>query len=87
MQRSALEEASFERPSDLRVDFELSLRCKRITFADQEIAFADLTNGGNANSRAAAGFKWGVSAGRVNHITDSVLRRMVRHANGECGCR
>ena len=86
VQRTPLEEARFESPSDLRLDFELSIGCERIIFADRQIAFADLTNGGNANSRAAAGFKWGMSAGRVNRITDSVLRRMVRHCGGGCGC-
>ena len=87
VQRTPLGEATFEQPSDLRLDFELSIRCRRITFADQEITFANLTNGGELPSREFVGRRWGMSAGRVGAITNSVVERMVRHCGGRCGCR
>lgn len=87
VQRAPLEEASFERPSDLRCDFELSIRCRRITFADQEVAFGNLTGGGKLPSREYIGRRWSMSAALVNSITESVVARMVRHCSGRCGCR
>ena len=87
VQRTPLEEATFERPSDLRLDFELSIRCRRITFADQEVAFAYLTGGGKLTSREFVGRRWSMSPARVGSVTDSVVARMVRHCGGRCGCR
>jgi len=87
VQRAPQTEGPFERSSDLRVDFELAIRCRRITFADQEITFATLTNGADLYSREDVGRRWGMSAGRVNSITKSVVERMVRHCSGRCGCR
>ena len=87
VQRVPLEEASFERPSDLRMDFEQSIRCRRIPFESQEITFAYLTYGGAWRAKELVSKKWNHSPRTVHAIADQTLLRMVRHCAGRCGCR
>lgn len=83
------EEATFERPADLRLDFELAVRCKSIPFLDQEVTFDYLANhGGNdhARDRMAHG-KWApLTGGAIHRIADNTLMAMVRHCGGRCRC-
>lgn len=88
VQRIPAEEATFERPSDLRLDFELSIRCKDIPFMHQEVTFEYLVNGGNypSRNRMACG-KWEpLTGGAIHRIADDTLLAMVRHCGGRCRC-
>lgn len=88
VQRGApVTEATFERQSDLRMDCERGLACGVISFEDKMISFASLTNGGDRNAREFVGRRWGMSAGRVNRISERTINSMVRHLSQRCPCR
>ncbi len=88
VQRAPVEEGPFERPSDLRMDYEQSIRCRRIPFENQEITFAYLTHGGKWPAANLLSKKWAPHTARAIHrIADETLLRMVRHCAGRCGCR
>jgi len=83
------EEATFERPADLRLDFELAIRCKSIPFLSQEVTFDYLANHGGdywARNRMASG-RWApLTGGAIHRIADDTLLAMVCHCGGRCRC-
>ena len=80
---TAIEEATFERPADLRMDAETALRkCSSIPFDHSHIAFQYLTAGGTSMAAKVVAQRWSITAREVKWITDRTLDRMVEYLTG-----
>ena len=82
VQRVKQEDASFENPSNLKMDTETALLRCGASFQEKMVTFQFLSTGGNYRARDNIGKRFGLAPARVAGMADKTLCRMVEYLTG-----